>query len=578
MDSKLVNIILFLTIMGAKISYCQQDSMFLSDMNNCPEEITGLDTLLTKQVLLDRLFEKGYPYASIDSSSGAGEITPVYSLDCGPHINFVSIRWTDEKVQELLDKYTRQKVVPWNEVVEQRNKVLTTLANQGYPYTRLMTDPIAIIHDTLQLEYELDTIRRIYIQEIIIKGGFSMNQSLFETMIGMKAGDYFSIDRIERTRQVIRQWDFADLKNLEYDFNPYAVNLNYHIEPSQPSRFDLLIGLVPSNRVDKKYEITGNAYLDIRNQLRMAERIYFRFDKYANTSQSIDLRFDFPYLPFIRSGVLAEGLIDRRDSTVLDVYGKLGVQYRWSPTMKYAVFLQRDQSRLISVNPRRLLTSGQLPEELDYNYSAAGINISHQALDHMINPRKGRVFSVAITAGLKRLVRNGQILALELPTNETSFSAQYDSVSQSTLKTRLDVQWDGYVPVGQYSSLRVGVQAGWIWSSAPLFKNEQLRLGGFQDFRGFPDKSFRADAYSTLTTEYRFLFGEESNAYVFTDFGFLHEPDAPYNWNFPYSFGIGLNLGTKAGIFGISYAVGAQRNQSLSLEQSRVNFGLMVNY
>src|SRR5690606_28720977 len=99
-----------------------------------------------------------------------------------------------------------------------------------------------------------------------------------------------------------------------------------------------------------------------------------------------------------------------------------------------------------------------------------------------------------------------------------------------------------------------------------------------QDFRGFPEKSFRADAFSVGTVEYRFLFGAASNAFVFSDFGVLHQPGNTVNWNFPYSVGVGLNLGTKAGVFGISYAVGGQRNEPLSLEQSRVNFGLMVNY
>src|SRR5690606_9106526 len=116
------------------------------------------------------------------------------------------------------------------------------------------------------------------------------------------------------------------------------------------------------------------------------------------------------------------------------------------------------------------------------------------------------------------------------------------------------------------------------WSSAELYQNEFRSLGGFQDFRGFPENSFLADSYSVLTAEYRFLFGAESNVYAFTDFGFLHHPVNQMAWNFPYSVGIGLNLGTKAGVFGISYAVGGQRNIPLSLDQSRVNFGSMVNY
>src|SRR5690606_8135752 len=107
---------------------------------------------------------------------------------------------------------------------------------------------------------------------------------------------------------------------------------------------------------------------------------------------------------------------------------------------------------------------------------------------------------------------------------------------------------------------------------------EYRRLGGFQDFRGFPENAFLADGFAMGTVEYRFLFGAESNAYAFSDFGLMHHPNQALSWNYPYSVGIGLNLGTRAGIFGISYAVGGQRNIPLSLDQSRVNFGLIVNY
>ena len=578
MIAKLGYIIVFVSIIATNLSYGQQDSMLIQYRGDCSEGLIQSDSFLTEADISNLLFEKGYPYAQVDSVYDMENKVTTYLLECGPHFNYVHIHWTGQMAEELLAVQKRRKVISWREVLPQRENLLTGMVNKGYPYARLFTDPVAIRQDTLELEYSLDTIRRIYIQNVDLKGNFKMNQALFETMTGIGENQSFSLERIERSKQIIRQWDFADLKNLEYDFNPYRVNLIYHIEPSQPSRFDLLIGLVPSNHLNKKYEITGNAYLDIRNQLSMAERIYLKFDKYANSSQSIDLRFDFPYLPLIRSGILAEGLIDRRDSTVLDVHGRLGVQYRWRTNLKYAFFLQRDQSRLISIQSRRLSNTGKLPDELDYNYSAAGINLSFQTLDNTMNPRKGRVVHGTITAGLKKMVRNGQILAIELPSGQKSFQLQYDSLTQATVKSGLDISWDQYLPVALYSTIRLRAMAGWTWSTASLYQNELRRLGGFQDFRGFPEKSFLADAFSVWTVEYRFLFGAESNAFVFTDFGTLHQPGSTINWNFPYSVGIGLNLGTKAGVFGISYAVGGQRNEPLSLEQSRVNFGLMVNY
>lgn len=570
---------LVLMILLAKIAYCQQNAVpQVQYRDNCPEVEIPSDSLWSPEDILESYFQKGYPYAQIDSAYTSRNDTLTYFVECGPHFSSVEVKWTGSPIDKSCPVPQGTRHYPWKEVLDLRQEVLNNLANQGYPYTRLLTTPRAIRQDTLVMDFSLDTIRRIYIHEIELQGEFSMNPTLFSTMTGISADQMFSLDRIAHSIEVIRQWDFADLQSLQYDFNPYGVKLLYKIAPAQPSRFDILIGLVPSNRPGKQYEITGNAYLDIRNQLKMGERIYLKFDKYANSSQAFDLRFDFPYLPIIRSGILAEGLIDRRDSTVLDVHGKIGLQYSWKPGVKYAFFLQRDQSRLISVHTSRLANSGSLPDDLDYNFSAAGLSLSHHQLDHFINPRKGRIFQISLTGGLRRLVHNAQILGIELSGDRTSFQAQYDSLTQSTLKAEIDASWDQFIPIGSFSTIRLRTMAGLSWASSDLFQNEYRRLGGFQDIRGFPENSLFADGYALWTGEYRFLFGAESNAYVFGDFGLIHHPASAVSWNYPYSVGIGLNLGTKAGIFGISYAVGGQRHIPLALDQSRVNFGLIVNY
>ena len=574
-----VHILFFLSFTLAKVSFCQQNNFKTIEFKgSCELDTSALDTLQTGEKILKHLLESGYPYATLDSMSGVDYRTVGYVVDCGPIFRYVEVNWTGAQIAQLPVTHHTSRVYPWKEVMKTRREVLTRLANLGYPYTRIYTNPREIRNDTLVLEHTLDTIRRIYVQEVQMKGDFKMNSLLFGRMTGIAEDQVFSLDRIEQSKNVIRQWDFAKLDNLEYDFNPFGVNLIYDMSNGQPSRFDLLIGLVPSSQPNKQYEITGNGYLDVRNQLRMGERIYLKFDKYANSSQSFDIRFDFPYLPFIRSGVLAEGLIDRRDSTVLDVHGRLGLQYSWKPALKYAFFLQRDQSRLTGINTTRYMRSGVLPEELDYNYSAAGLNLTFQNLDHLINPRKGSVFRGTLIGGLRKLVWNGQILAIELPGDQPSFRQQYHELPQSTVKAEIDLSWEKFIPVALYGTFRFRSMVGWTWSSAGLYQNEYRRLGGFQDFRGFPENSFLADAFSAFTAEYRFLFGAESNVYAFTDVGFLHLPGDQATWNYPHSVGIGLNLGTKAGIFGISYAIGGQRHDPLSLDQSRVNFGLMVNY
>src|SRR5680860_241925 len=184
--------IVILLIFSAKLSFCQQDSMILHYGKDCRDSLTQSDTFLTKVDLLQKLFEKGYPYAIIDSNRLSSDRIVQYQVDCGPHIKVVSIRWSDS--QQVVSDMNMHKVIPWNDVIAQRKEFLTKMANKGYPYTRLLTLPKGVSGDTLRLEYALDTIRRIYIQDVEIEGKFSMNPTLFETMTSIAEGRVFSLD------------------------------------------------------------------------------------------------------------------------------------------------------------------------------------------------------------------------------------------------------------------------------------------------------------------------------------------------------------------------------------------------
>src|SRR5690625_1396729 len=182
--------------------------------------------------------------------------------------------------------------------------------------------------DILIVEYNLEMLRQVKIAEVKVSEDFGMHLPTFCSMIGVKENQPFDIEKIRRSEGIIRRWDFAALDRIRYDFQPSGVNLEYILEEIDASQFDLLVALTPSNRPQQQYELTGNAYIDLQNQLNRAERIFFRFDKYANSSQSIDMRLDFPYLPILRSGVMAEGRLDRRDSSVLDVGARLRSEER----------------------------------------------------------------------------------------------------------------------------------------------------------------------------------------------------------------------------------------------------------
>jgi hemolysin activation/secretion protein len=102
-------------------------------------------------------------------------------------------------------------------------------------------------------------------------------------------------------------------------------------------------------------------------------------------------------------------------------------------------------------------------------------------------------------------------------------------------------------------------------------------LGGYQLLRGFNAQSIYANAYAIGTVEYRYLIGQNSNFYVFSDFGESQFKNNATQYNDGFlSFGIGMAFETKAGIFNFNIASGKDRSNKFGLNNAKVNIGYVA--
>ena len=116
-------------------------------------------------------------------------------------------------------------------------------------------------------------------------------------------------------------------------------------------------------------------------------------------------------------------------------------------------------------------------------------------------------------------------------------------------------------------------------SGQKLFDNELYRIGGTKLLRGFNEESIFANFYNVLTTEYRMLFNQNSNLFVFCDLAYYEKNTVSSRIvDRPFGVGTGLNLETKVGIFSISYAIGSMRNQPFAFRQGRIHFGMLSQF
>jgi outer membrane protein assembly factor BamA len=221
--------------------------------------------------------------------------------------------------------------------------------------------------------------------------------------------------------------------------------------------------------------------------------------------------------------------------------------------------------------------SQRLPPYLDVSASNLGLDYRLNRTDYRFNPRKGQELSVLFSAGIRRIRRNSAItdLTTDPSGNEFNYASLYDTLQEKTYLLRLKASGAQYIRVSKQSTLKAGLQAGWL-QARDLFRNEMFQVGGYKLLRGFDEESIFATRYAVLTAEYRFLIGTNSFLFAFTDAGWAANTGFADQESHGYlGFGGGITFETKAGILNLAYAVGKRDDLPLDFRQSKIHFGFV---
>ena len=94
----------------------------------------------------------------------------------------------------------------------------------------------------------------------------------------------------------------------------------------------------------------------------------------------------------------------------------------------------------------------------------------------------------------------------------------------------------------------------------------------------FDEEAILATFFNVITLEFRYLLSQNSYFNVFFDGAYAERRlERSYENDFPFGFGAGLAFETKAGLFGVSYALGRQQKNPIDFKSAKIHFGY-VNY
>ncbi|MBL7889648.1 MAG: hypothetical protein JNL24_08850 [Bacteroidia bacterium] len=520
------------------------------------------------QKVLLRCYDNAYLAASYDSVF-SDSLTQTAYLNFDKQYKWAYLKHgnVDEGVLSEIgfrERLYSNKPVSFKDVKRVQEKLITYYENNGFPFASVRLDSLEIQDDKFSAQLHLQKNQEQKIDSIIINGNAKITPVYIYNYIGVKPGARYNESQLKKINNRIAELPFLrSTKPSTVLFSEKHNKLILNIEKKRASQFDGILGLLPDNKTGKIL-FTGDVRLKLQNGLGRGELIDLNWRKMQTQTQDLKLRLVYPFLFKTPFGLDYNFKLYKKDTTFIDVFQNIGVQYLFIGGNYFKVFYTNKTSNLLSTKGLEFITT--LPAYADVQTNMYGIGFKFERLDYRLNPRKGFYLLMNASAGTKNIKRNAKVNQ-EVYDKITLNSTQYNGELEAIL----------FIPLGGRSTVKVSDQSGFV-NGENTFQNELLRIGGLKTLRGFDEESIFTSAYSIFTLEYRFLLEQNSYLYLFGDGAWYENNNVQqYVTDTPIGFGAGISFETKAGIFSINYALGKQFNNPIQLRSGKIHFGI-VNY
>lgn len=472
----------------------------------------------------------------------------------------------------------------FSQVKTWQERILTYLENNGYPFAKVYLDSIRIEDDKVSALLLTSKGPLYHIDSIRVYGNAKISNSYLQRYLGLPNGSVYSKEKLVRINKKMRELTYVEEeKPASLTLLGTGSVLNMYLKQKRSSLINVIVGFLPNNDQlsSKKLLITGEANILLRNALGAGETIGLNWQQLQVKSPRLNLFYIHPYLFRTPIGLDFSFDMFRKDSTFLNVNFQLGAQYALNNNQAGKLFIQRIQTVVSQggINQALIIQTRRLPDIADVSSFNVGVDYEFNNTDYRLNPKKGNDFRIITAIGSKKIKRNNEIVDLKDPGDPNfDFGSLYDTVKLSTYQFRARAIAARYFPLGKNrSTIKLGVHGG-MFQSGNIFRNELFQIGGYKTLRGFDEESQYLSHFAIGTLEYRYLVGQNSFFYVFTDGGWGRNNSADVNANYTYiGTGMGLAFETKAGIFNLAWAVGKRNDTEFNLRQSKIHFGF-VNY
>lgn len=575
-----VTIILFLlTILAPLNAQISLETLYQSGSDSGimadHDKIVFDDTVSLKKYLHDLITElhrRNYLEASIDSLIYTPGKAIAY-IHAGHRYNMVHVSFDniDKQILRTLNVRTgryEMNAVKISDFRELQDKFMTFYENSGYPFVTSSLSDLEINQDTIRGQLLIEKNRLYNFDSIYIYGDVSVGRNYIYRLIGIHPGDIYSEEKFKNAGQFVKETAFlTEMRTAEVEFRNEAADLYLYLNRRPASQFSGIVGIMPGGK-DQKTRLAGELNLNLMNVFSRMEYISLLWQSPGNQIQQVDLGLGQPYFLGKAFGLDLNLNIYRQDSTYIKVTAEAGVPFSLPGRGTVRVFGRTTGTSPIA-GPGHGVRSGAPAAQV--SGQIFGFSYYNNKIDSRLNPYRGWMIKTSLGAGNKKV------------TPPQDFSGYDEEIKTGSGEGIL--QMELFIPVTAVSTILLNNLSGFKLNIGGkreqdyFFSNELFLLGGLHTIRGFDERSLAASSYMIQRIEYRYLFNSAGNIFLFFD-GMAYREKLPGSdiSDMPFGFGGGLTFETRAGQFSISYAVGRQLDNPLSLRSAKIHMGIINRF
>ena len=443
--------------------------------------------------------------------------------------------------------------------------ILRQLENHGYPFATVSLQTADPENGDMTPIIVIDSNIFVTFDSIVLKGDVKLSKNFLYPYLGLRKGMVYNEELMRAVDGKLEELPFATVAQPSgVSFVKDKAYLYVYLNARKTNQFDGYIGLVPADEKTGKIGVSGDLSLALQNIFRQGESIGLHWYSSERRSQHLDLAVKFPYLFRTRFGVEGTFLLDKKDTSYLNLSYHIGIPYAFINNSYIEPYFDYTSSSVL--NPD-LLQFASDSSFIDFRKTLYGLKAHYRKLDYLFNPRKGVDVYADLSVGRRRILPNSHVEA-----------AFYDNLTMLKTTYRVCGAVRGYAPIGKHFVITPQVQAGSLLSG-PHYFNELFKIGGPGYIRGFNPNDIYASTYLLYSLEFRYLFGKNSFANIFFDGGvYEQQMENLYRFDTPFGFGAGVHLAVRSGIFYLEYALGRQLGNPISFKTGKIHFGIQVGF